>query len=186
MPPRDMEMHNNLLMINAMKEHGTLLWYKPNFDVNDFVTDQPTWKVLSQKTRLKITWLKENWLLIREQYRHDRQAEFRDPSIQRTTFLEKYGDHLTFLESNAKEWATLLCGGSPSTSKIEADNSRTCNSNDSEIGEDKNEFHNARKRLASQIEDVEFIKTVRSKLQKFEPTEKDQLKKEILDMLNKK
>lgn len=53
MPPKDMEMHNNLIMINAMKEHGTLLWYKTNIDVNDFVTDQPIWKVLSQKTRLK-------------------------------------------------------------------------------------------------------------------------------------
>lgn len=53
MPPADMEKHNNLLMINAMKEHGTLLWYKTQFDVNDFVTDQPIWKVISQKTRLK-------------------------------------------------------------------------------------------------------------------------------------
>lgn len=53
MPPKDMEKHNNILMINAMKELGFSLWYKKNFDVNDFVTDQPIWKAISQKTRLK-------------------------------------------------------------------------------------------------------------------------------------
>lgn len=125
-------------------------------------------------------------MLVREQYRHDRQAEFRDPSIPRTKFLEKYGEHLMFLERNVKEWATFSCGESSRASKIEADNSRTCKSVDSGIGEDKSEFHNARKRLASGIKDIEFMKTIKNKLQKFEPTEKEQLKKEILEMLNKK
>lgn len=122
---------------------------------------------------------------MREQYRLDRQAEFRDPSIPKTIFLEKYGEHLMFLESNEKEWVTLLCGGSTSTNNTESDENKTHRPEESGIGEAKNEFHNARKRLASQIEDAEFMKTIRSKLQKFESAEKEQIKKEILDLLNK-
>lgn len=125
-------------------------------------------------------------MLVRKQYAHDRQAEFRDPSIPRSIFLEKYGEALMFLESNVKEWATFQCGLSSSTSKSEADNRQTAKSDDSEIGGDKSEFLDARKRLASQIEDVEFMKTIKSKLQKVEGTEKEQLKKEILDLLDKK
>lgn len=83
-----------------------------------------------------------------------------------------------FLESNGEAWATLF-EESPSKSSID---DKTFKSDDTE---DKSDFHNARKRLASQIEDVEFMRTIRNKLQKIEPTEKEQLKREILDMLNK-
>lgn len=47
--PKDMETHNNLLLIRYMKDVGNDLWYKTKLEESD----QTLWKSISQKTRLK-------------------------------------------------------------------------------------------------------------------------------------
>lgn len=57
MPPKDMETHNNLLLLRVMKELGCPLWYAlryPLWNTTDSTaTDLPLWTVISQQTRLK-------------------------------------------------------------------------------------------------------------------------------------
>lgn len=151
-----METHNNLLLLRVMKEHGHPLWYATEYPLwnstDSTATYLPLWTGISQKTRKKSksfyltflfnqivsllndfnlfhtgVWCQETWFSLRKQYLEDRRAEL--TSQIATEFLQKYREHLVFLEINAEQWAQVQSLLEPSITthpaKNDEDNHKT-------------------------------------------------------------